>query len=183
MVDAEVCSPPTTSTSGTRCGGLNGCPMTQRSGWRQSLCSRLMISPDELDAMTTAGSSAASRRRSTARFNSSRSGAFSCTNSAPASAASGSAWKVSACCRGAASIGASCARLGQAAATKWRRKVSACGAGSLAATSSPRDRKNAAQLAPIVPAPMTATRRIAGCCGRSAMPAPFCASTAAAALC
>jgi hypothetical protein len=38
--------------------------------------------------------------------------------------------------------------------------ASACGAGSLAATDRPRDRKNAAQLAPIVPAPMTATWRM-----------------------
>src|SRR5438128_8948453 len=27
---------------GTRWGGLNGWPMTQRSGWRQSICTRLI---------------------------------------------------------------------------------------------------------------------------------------------
>ncbi len=60
-------------------------------GWRQSICTRLINSPDELDAMTISGSRTASSRASKARFKSSRSGAFSWTNSAPASAASGSA--------------------------------------------------------------------------------------------
>jgi hypothetical protein len=51
----------------------------------------LINSPDELDAMTISGSRTASSRASKARFKSSRSGALSWTNSAPASAASGSA--------------------------------------------------------------------------------------------
>jgi hypothetical protein len=34
MVASEVLAPPTISTSGTRCGGLKGWPMTQRSGCR-----------------------------------------------------------------------------------------------------------------------------------------------------
>jgi hypothetical protein len=49
---------------------------------------------------------------------------------------------------------------GQAAATKRRRKSSACVAGSLAATVSPRDKKTATQLAPMVPVPITAMWRI-----------------------
>jgi PAS domain-containing protein len=52
------------------------------------------------------------------------------------------------------------ARLGQAAATNPRRNVSAPGAGSLAATVSPRARNTAVQLAPIVPVPIAATRRM-----------------------
>ena len=34
----SVCSPPTTSTSGIRYGGLNGCPTTVRSGWAHFTC-------------------------------------------------------------------------------------------------------------------------------------------------
>ena len=134
--------------------------MTQRSGCRQSFCSRLINSPDEVDAMTISGSRTASNRANKARFNFSRSGALSWTNSAPARAASGSVWKVSAAQAGSAGSGDSRARLGQAAPTNSCRKASAPGAGSLAATLSPRARTTAVQLAPIVPVPITATRRI-----------------------
>ena len=44
------------STKGTKCGGFNGWPMTQRSGCQQSVCTRLINSPDELDVMTIFGS-------------------------------------------------------------------------------------------------------------------------------
>ena len=57
---AEVLSPPTTSTSGMRCGGLNGWPMTQRSGCLHFAVMRLISSPDELEAMTTSSGTAAS---------------------------------------------------------------------------------------------------------------------------
>ena len=56
--------------------GLKGWPMTQRSGCRQSFCSRLINSPDELDAMTISGLRTASNWANKARFNSSRSGAL-----------------------------------------------------------------------------------------------------------
>ena len=134
--------------------------MTQRSGCRQSFCNRLFNSPDELDAMTTSGSRRAANRANKARFNSSRSGALSWTNSAPARAASGSVWKVSAVQGGSAGSGDSRARIGQAAPTNSCRKVSAPGAGSVAATVSPRAKNTAVQLAPIVPVPIVATRLI-----------------------
>jgi len=134
--------------------------MTQRSGCRQSFCSRLINSPDEVDAMTISGSRTASNRANKARFNFSRSGALSWTNSAPARAASGSVWKVSAAQAGSAGSGDSRARLGQAAPTNSCRKVSAPGAGSLAATVSPRAKNTTVQLAPIVPVPIAATRLI-----------------------
>jgi len=134
--------------------------MTQRSGCRQSFCSRLINSPDEVDAMTISGSRTASNRANKARFNFSRSGALSWTNSAPARAASGSVWKVSAAQAGSAGSGDSRARLGQAAPTNSCRKVSAPGAGSLAATVSPRAKNTAVQLAPIVPVPIAAMRLI-----------------------
>ena len=51
---------PTTSTSGMRCGGLNGWPITQRSGCLHFVVTRLISSPDELEAMTTSGGNAAS---------------------------------------------------------------------------------------------------------------------------
>ena len=38
----EVAVPPTTSTSGMRYGGLNGCPTTVRSGWAHLVCISLM---------------------------------------------------------------------------------------------------------------------------------------------
>src|SRR6516165_7395220 len=69
--------------------GLNGWPTTQRSGCRQSICTRLIKSPEELDAMTISGSRTLSIRANKARFNSSRSGALSWMNSAPTTAASG----------------------------------------------------------------------------------------------
>ena len=39
---AEVLSPPTTSTSGIRYGGLNGCPTTMRSGCAHEVYISLM---------------------------------------------------------------------------------------------------------------------------------------------
>ena len=122
--------------------------------------SRLINSPDELEAMTISGSRTASSRASKARFSSSRSGALSWTNSAPARAASGSVWKLSAAQGTSAGSGDSRARLGHAASTNSRRKVSAPGAGSLAATLSPRAKNTTVQLAPIVPVPIAATRLI-----------------------
>ena len=59
MAAGEGLAPPTTSTSGMRCGGLNGWPMTQRSGCLHLSVTRLISRPDELEAMTTS----AGRRR------------------------------------------------------------------------------------------------------------------------
>src|SRR5215813_13714503 len=132
----------------------------QRSGCRQSVCTRLIRRPDELDAITISGSRTASSRANKTRFNSSRSGALSWMNSAPATAASGWVLKLSAAQGGSAGSGDSRARLGHAVATNSRRKVSAPGVGSLAATVNPRARNTAVQLAPIVPVPIAATRRM-----------------------
>ena len=46
---ADVFAPPTTSTNGIRCGGLNGCPVTQRSGCLHSDWIRLIGTPEVLD--------------------------------------------------------------------------------------------------------------------------------------
>ncbi len=42
VASGEVFAPPTTSTSGMRYGGLNGCPTTVRSGWVHLTCISLM---------------------------------------------------------------------------------------------------------------------------------------------
>jgi acetoacetyl-CoA synthetase len=56
-----VRSPGTTSTSGTMCGGLNGCPTTTRSGCSVHACAiRLGGSIDELLARIASGRAAAS---------------------------------------------------------------------------------------------------------------------------
>jgi len=55
-----VFTPPTTSTSGMTCGGLNGCPTRQRSGCAHFDCMTLGVMPDELDAMIESGGVASS---------------------------------------------------------------------------------------------------------------------------
>ena len=60
MASGEVFAPPTTSTSGMRCGGLNGWPITQRSGCLHFALTRLIRRPDELVAITVSAGSAAS---------------------------------------------------------------------------------------------------------------------------
>ena len=157
MAAAEVCAPPTTSTSGIRCGGLKGCPSTTRSGWRHSDCTALIASPEELDASKVAGGAAASMRRNRSILMSIRSGPFSCTKSASATASSSRSWKRS---RSGDAPSASPKRVivGQCCATASRRRASAPGEGSVASTSRPRARKYAVQLAPMTPVATTATR-------------------------
>ena len=156
----RVRPPGTTSTSGIRCGGLNGCPMTTRSGWcGQAAWMALGSNPDELLAMTTSCRVAASRTANSSflivdpfgpvlldevrcrrrRFrHRSRTRAGRWRRRRPGRAA---------------------ARIGQCAATSARSLCSASGDGSVAITSSPWARKWAAQLAPMTPVPTTATRR------------------------
>jgi hypothetical protein len=64
--------------------------MTQRSGCRQRAEILLMRMADELEARMTSGGNARSKRSNSSTFRSSRSGALSCTNSAPFTAAAGS---------------------------------------------------------------------------------------------
>src|SRR5580692_6423899 len=68
------------------CGGLNGCPMTQRSGFLQADCITLMVIPDELDAMSESEGVAASMPANSLILKSGRSGPFSWTKSALESA-------------------------------------------------------------------------------------------------
>ena len=81
-VSSDVCRPATTSTNGTRCGGLNGWATTTRSGWWQAFWNALGPKPDELLASTTSGATASSSMANNARLTSSRSGPASITKSA-----------------------------------------------------------------------------------------------------
>ena len=56
----RVMYPGTSSTSGTRWAGLNGCAIRARSGWTIPFCSSEMSSPEVLLAMTASGEAAAS---------------------------------------------------------------------------------------------------------------------------
>lgn len=86
IVSGAVFVPPTTSTSGTMCGGLKGWPMTVRSGRRHLAWMTLIVMPDELDAMIAPGGVASSMSANSGTLSSGRSGAFSCTKSASATA-------------------------------------------------------------------------------------------------
>ena len=111
------------------------------------------MKPDVLLANTTSAPAAASSWANSSRFTSSRSGPVSTTRSASAAAVAGSAWNTSRVRSVSASKSASLIR------TASRSAGSAPGAGSLATTSSPAAISRAAQLEPIAPVPMTATRR------------------------
>ena len=126
--------PPTTSTSGIRYGGLNGCPTTVRSGWAQLICISLIPNPDVEDEITTWGAAAASMSASSWRFSSRTSGALSWTKSVSSTALlrSGSYLSRS---RSAPSVRPIAVSAGQAASTRWRSLSSASGAGSQATTS------------------------------------------------
>src|ERR1051326_1950440 len=52
IASGDVLVPPTTSTSGMMCGGLNGCPTRARSGCLHFDCMTLGVIPDELDAIS-----------------------------------------------------------------------------------------------------------------------------------
>jgi hypothetical protein len=112
---------------------------------------------DVLEASGASGGAASSRRRKRSRLMSSRSGPFSCTKPASATASSGEAAnrRRSVDAPGDRPI---CCIAGHCASTVLRSASSAPGAGSLATTSMPRARKAVAQLAPMTPAPMIAMR-------------------------
>src|SRR6266568_4228100 len=86
MTASDVFGPPTTSTRGTMWGGLKGCPITQRSGRLAPTWITSMGMPDELDARIAPGGAASSMSANSLTLNSGRSGAFSWTKSASASA-------------------------------------------------------------------------------------------------
>ena len=160
MVASEVFAPPTISTSGTRCGGLNGWPMTQRSGWeRQADWISLIVSPDELEAIITSAGNSSSSCWYSFFLKSIRSGPFSWTRSADRTAAGRSFVNERRDCDAPA---ASPNRwsAGHAVFTKRLSDVSASGATSVATTSSPFARNSAVQLAPMTPVPMMAMRRM-----------------------
>src|SRR5258708_39779446 len=87
MVSADVFAPPTTSTSGIRCGGLNGCPVTQRSGCLHSDWMRLIGIPEVLDTNMAGGGRIETNSANRLILRGSRPGAVSCTLSPPGTAA------------------------------------------------------------------------------------------------
>ena len=125
MASAEVFSPGTVSTSGSRYTGLNGCPMMTRSGCRHSDCSRVGRKPEDDEAMMTSGRATASMSRNSLIFSSSRSGAASCTKSALAAISARSVVKVSV--PGLPTLPSRRAMDGQATAMAARRRASAAG--------------------------------------------------------
>ena len=141
------------------CGGLNGCPTRMRSGCLHFDCITLGVIPDELEAMIESGGVAASMSAKSFILNSGRSGAFSWTKSACASASFMSDVKDrrSRVAPGERPIASSSP---QASSTYLRKLASAFGAGSVATTSKPCARYCAAQLAPITPVPTIAIRWI-----------------------
>ena len=118
-----------------------------------------------LVAKIASAGAAASSRRNKSRLSSSRSGPFSCTNCARATASSSEGTKRRRSSEAPGARPTACIA-GHCAATVSCRAASAPGAGSLAATSRPRARKAVAQLAPMTPVPTTAT---AGCPIRSSL--------------
>ena len=119
-----------------------------------------------LEAMTTSGSARPSISATTAVLSSSSSGTFSCTNSAPVRARARSAEKERRDVEAPATRPTRSSS-GHRASTSRRSRSSAPGAGSLATTSSPRERKNAAQRTPMSPVPTTATRPTSPGSGRA----------------
>src|SRR5207302_9283490 len=111
------------------CGGLNGCPTSTRSGCLHFDCMTLGVIPEELDAMIESTGRVASMSANSFILNSGRSGAFSWTRSACASAAVMSGVKVrrSRAAPGERPMASSCPH---ASSTYLRRLASALGAGS-----------------------------------------------------
>src|SRR6266853_1545122 len=118
----------------------------------------VIVKPDELEAMIESGGVASSMSANSLILKSGRSGPFSWTRSAFASASFMFAVKVRRFrdAPGERPMASSCSH---ASSTYLRRLASALGAGSVATTSNPRARYCAAQLAPMTPVPTIATRR------------------------
>src|SRR5712664_3408931 len=134
--------------------------MTQRSGWDAApFWIALMVSPDELDAMITSGGSSSSSCPYSFSLKSIRSGPFSWTRSAPASACAMLAVNVRFDCD-APGERPNRFSAGQAVSTNFLSAASAFGAMSVATTCSPLARNSELQLAPITPVPMIAMRRM-----------------------
>src|SRR4029077_21270227 len=159
IASGEVFVPPTTSTNGTMCGGLNGCPTRPSSGCLQFVCITLGVILDELDAMMESIGATSSIWANNFILKSGRSGPFSCTKSAFDNASFMSVVKVKRS-RDAPLESPMFVRSLQASSTYLRKLASAFGAGSVAMTSRPRARYSAAQLAPMTPVPTIAMRRI-----------------------
>src|SRR6202035_3380231 len=83
IVTADVFSPPTISTSGIRCGGLKGWPITQRSGCLHCDWLTPIGMPDELEARIVVSGVIASMSANNLILNSGLSGPFSWTRSTP----------------------------------------------------------------------------------------------------
>src|SRR5262245_11063634 len=139
-----------------RCGGLNGCPRTKRSGCCHPACSSVRVSPEADDATTAVSPGTGSIAEYSSCLRSTRSGMLSWMNWAPSTAAaaswqktsrSGSPWPVS----------PSLVRTGQAVSTAVLTRCSTAGSGSKTATDLPAARNRAVQLCPMTPPPTAAT--------------------------
>ena len=171
MPAREVCSPATTSTSGSRYTGLKGWPMRIRSGCSQPSWSRVGSRPEELEAITTSGPEWAASDRISGRFTSSSSGALSWIQSTRAANPSAESAHVR---RDGSAPGnsPSLAADGQALRTADPSLSDAPGAGSQATTSWPRASARTAQPAPMTPVPTTPMVRgsITGTCLSTRLP-------------
>src|ERR1700720_1349028 len=118
-----------------------------------------MVRPDELDAMITSRGSLWSSSPKSFCLKSIRSGPFSCTRSALATACASAGVNDRFDCD-APIEKPNRLSAGQAVSTNVLSAASASGATSVATTCSPLARNSAVQLAPITPVPMMAMRRM-----------------------
>ncbi len=88
LVVSDVAAPPQTSTSGMRYTGLNGWPTTSRSGLTMSRCISVGSKPEVDEPKITSAPATRLAAANNCCFNSSRSGALSCTKWAPSTASS-----------------------------------------------------------------------------------------------
>src|SRR5580698_6839158 len=115
--------------------------------------------PDELEARIVVSEVSASISANNLILKSGLSGPFSCTRSTSLSASLNLAVNDRRSFE-APENSPICSRAGHALSIYSRRFSSALGAGSVAITSRPRAKNNAAQLAPMTPVPTIAIRRI-----------------------
>ena len=136
--------PPTTSTSGIRYGGLNGCPTTRRDGSAAVVAISLIGKPEVDDATTTSSVVAADQVGEQAPLELEVLRGALLDELGPVQASANEPATRSRD-RSAPSSRPSSVNAGQAASTVRRSRASASSAGSQATTSNPRARKYAAQ--------------------------------------
>ena len=166
MVSGAVQGAPTSSTIGTRCGGLTGCATRQRARPFRFSVNRLATIADVDDARIASGAASASSSAKIARLASSVSGTFSCTWLAPSSA---SATLFAARTRAADPFGSStspcCASSSSPSAIRPSALSATPSTASYIAACQPARANTMAQARPIRPDPMMATRgMVSPCC-------------------